>query len=133
MKDTVVFGEVKLSDLLQDIHNNTIEKRNSIDSVIRTLIPMIRSSDDAIMLAPIVREFYDVGVRNDDHMLKIATIVQRMISAESYSSVGADLDTILTDAEKAALLENAVADLRQDVKETNSELSTALTKVPTHG
>ena len=117
MKDITVFDDTKLSDLLREIHTNTKNKQSEIDNVVKTLIPYIKSADDAIMLAPIIREFYDVAIRNDDHVIKMATIVQRLLSAESYSSQGSDPNDILSDEEKETLMRNALRSTNEDVNE----------------
>ena len=119
MKDTDVFEGKSFSDLLRDIHDNALTKRTSINSVITQLVGMIKTQDDAIVLAPIVREFMDVGVKNDDQVIKVATIVQRMVSAQAYNSP--DDGGLLSEAEKEQLLRNAM-EVDEKIDEIESKL-----------
>ena len=127
MKDTDAFDGKKLSDLLKEIHDNAVEKRTNISSVITQLTGLIKTAGDATMLAPLIKDFYDVGVKNDDQIVKVATIVQRLLSAESYSNPG-DPSEILSEAEKDRLLKNALEDIKIEVAEIDEELDTLKTK-----
>ena len=122
MKDTDVFEGKKLSDLLKDIHDTSVAKRADITSVIKTLTDMVRNPDDAIMLIPLIKDFYEVGVKNDDQIVKVATVVQRLISADSYKN-GEGEGVILSEAEKDRLLANALEELNAQVAEVNDELA----------
>jgi len=122
MKDTDVFEGKKLSDLLKDIHDTSVAKRADITSVIKTLTDMVRNPDDAVMLIPLIKDFYEVGVKNDDQIVKVATVVQRLISADSYKN-GEGEGVILSEAEKDRLLANALEELNAQVAEVNDELA----------
>lgn len=129
MKDTEVFNGKNLTDILKDIHDNALGKRATINGVIVQLTGLIKTAEDAVMLAPLIREFYDVGVKNDEQLVKIATIVQRTISAEAYqSNPQNDPDGFMTDDEKDRLMKNAllsnVHDIEANIVELNVELQT---------
>jgi hypothetical protein len=119
MKDTDVFEGKGFSDLLKDIHDNALTKRSTINGVITQLVGMMKTQDDAIVLAPIIREFIDVGVKNDDQVIKVATIVQRMVTAQSYA--GTADEVLLSDAEKEQLLRNA-AEIDDQIVKIESKL-----------
>jgi hypothetical protein len=119
MNETTVFEGKNFSGLLKDIHDNAVTKRESINKIITQLVGMIKTSDDAIVFAPIIREFMDVGVKNDDHVIKIATIIQRMISAETSASNSGEL---LSEAEKEQLLQNTIQDINVAVRGVDAEL-----------
>jgi len=127
MKDTDIFDGKKLSDLLKDIHDNTTVKRQDIGAIIRQLTGMMTTPNDAVLIIPLIKEFYDVGIKNDDQLVKIATIVQRLISAESYSD--GDSGVMLTDAEKDRLIENAMQDMNAYVSSVDTTLEKAKEKL----
>jgi hypothetical protein len=113
MKDTEVFEGKKLTEILKDIHDNALSKRTTILGVITQLTGLIKSAEDAVMLAPLIREFYDVSVKNDEQLVKVATVVQRMISAEAYQkNPSDDPDGFMTDDEKERLVMNAYAEIK---------------------
>jgi hypothetical protein len=127
MRDTEVFEGKQLSDLLKDIHDTTLEKREDIKGIIKTLTDLVKNPDDAMMLIPHIKDFFDVSVKNDDQMVKVATIVQRLISAESYQG-GEGEGVILSDAEKDRLIANAFS----DIKAQSAIVDDSLTEAKAH-
>jgi hypothetical protein len=124
MKDTRVFDDKNFSDLLREIHEATLLKRSRIDEMIIELRRLIAKPDDAVVLAPIIKEFLDVMVRNDEHLVKIAVIVQRMISTESKAGSGG-IEDLLSDDEKAKLMADALKELEEEVNAIDAN------KIPT--
>jgi hypothetical protein len=134
MKDTTVFGTKTLSDLLSDIHQASMDRREIILDVIGGLRKDMDSKgmDAAIMIAPIIKEYLDVLGHSDEHLVKIATIVQRIISAEAFQGgKTGDLNEILTDAEKEKLMKDVLREKEQaiqELKDTLVELEVELSK-----
>lgn len=127
MKDTDVFDGKKLSDLLKDIHDNSVTKRNDIKSVITQLTSFITSKDDVYDVLPMIKELYDVSIKNDEQVIKIATIVQRLISAEAYNDEESGI--MLTEAEKDRLYANALSSMNAVVDQVDDVLESAKTKI----
>lgn len=127
MKDIEVFEGKSLSDLLKDIHDNTLQKRASIESMISTLSQYVQSVGDATIIAPIIREFFDVGVKSDEQLVKIATIVQRVVASDNREGDGDS--GLLTEAEKEALLLSAMKELEITEQETTQQLQDTQDKV----
>lgn len=96
-----LFEGKSYKDLMKDIVTNTENKRDQIDIVISDLRDQIKTINDAIVLAPIIQTYLDIGIKNDDELVKLAAVVQRLISAQSN---GEDSGGILSDAEKEQLL-----------------------------
>jgi fructose-1,6-bisphosphatase len=88
-------------DLMKDIVTNTENKRDQIDIVISDLREKIQTINDAIMLAPIIQSYLDIGIKNDESLVKLAAVVQRLISSQTNAEDGG---TLLTDEEKEQLL-----------------------------
>ena len=106
-KNPVVFEGTHFQDILKEIHTHAAAKRGQIKDLMDTLAQMIKTPHEAAIIAPLVKDYLDVAVRNDEHLVKIAAIVQRLIATEINSSGGSSLDSILTDEEKEKLLEEA--------------------------
>jgi hypothetical protein len=123
MKDDTVFEGKSLQDLLQDIYNNTLSKRLKLLEMIDMFKKFIKTPDDAVIVGPIIKDFFDVLVKNDDHLIKVATIIQRIISAESYKS-GATPENYITDDERERLLREAVVELEHEVARIESQIDT---------
>lgn len=78
--DIEIFKGKNFSDLCRDIVKNSEEKKNQIDILITDLREMIKTINDATMIVPLLKEYFDVGVRNDEQLIKLAAIIQRMIA-----------------------------------------------------
>jgi hypothetical protein len=123
MKDTEVFKGKTLTGLLEDIHTATLDKRSILKDMIDSLRLLIKDADSAVMIGPILKEYIDVLVRSDEGLVKIATIVQRIISAEAFQGgKSGDLNDILTDAEKEKLLAEVVKDKADALDELKVEI-----------
>jgi hypothetical protein len=99
--DQVMWGSKKFSDLLKDIYNNSKEKEKQIKELIETLKPLVTNSQSALMIVPLIAEHLNISVKNDDQLIKLASIVQRAMTSSSSSSEAASM--ILSEAEKEQL------------------------------
>ena len=98
--DSNIFGKKKFSDILKEIYDNQKEKQKQISGLISELKPLISDIGDATLIVPLIKEYMEIGVKNDEQLIKMATIVQRALN----NSVGDD-SVMLTDEEKEQLLE----------------------------
>ena len=98
--DSNIFGKKKFSDILKEIYDNQKEKQKQISGIISELKPLISDIGDATLIVPLIKEYMEIGVKNDEQLIKMATIVQRALN----NSAGAD-SVMLTDEEKEQLLE----------------------------
>ena len=97
--DNVVFGKKKFSDILNEIYDNQKTKQKQISGLISELKPLINDIGDATLIVPLIKEYMDIGVRNDEQLIKMATIIQRALNNSSNEdSLG------ITDEEKAELM-----------------------------
>ena len=111
--DSIVFGKKKFSDILQEIYTNQTEKKAQVTALISELKPLVQDIGDATLIVPLIKDYLDVGVRNDEQLIKMATIVQRALnSSSSDDSMG------ISDEEKQQLMEE-LDKLNSDFKENN--------------
>ena len=97
--DNVVFGKKKFSNILEEIYNNQKKKETQITGLISELRPLIKDLGDATLLVPLIKEYLDIGIKNDEQLIKMATIVQRVLNnSSSDDSVG------ITESEKQELM-----------------------------
>tara|TARA_Y100000361_G_scaffold51198_1_gene44710 strand:- start:14669 stop:15028 length:360 start_codon:yes stop_codon:yes gene_type:complete len=97
--DNVVFGKKKFSDILNEIYDNQKKKEKQITGLISELKPLISDIGDATLIVPLIKEYMEIGVRNDEQLIKMATIIQRALN----NSSGEDALGI-TEAEKEELM-----------------------------
>jgi hypothetical protein len=98
--DSVVFGKKKFSNILEEIYNNQKKKEKQISGLISELKPLINDIGDATLIVPLIKEYMDIGVRNDEQLIKMATIVQRALNNSSSED-----STGITEEEKSQLME----------------------------
>ncbi len=80
-KDSKLFKNKSLSDLMSDIYENSKVKKGQINSLIAELQPLMKNAADATVLVPLIKEYLEISVKNDEQLVKLAAIVQRMISS----------------------------------------------------
>lgn len=98
--DEKIFGKKKFSDLLREIHENQNTRATQILGLISELKPLIEDIGDATLIVPLIKEYMELGIKNDEVLVKMATIVQRAVQNK-----GGDGDaTLLSEEEKAQLL-----------------------------
>jgi len=100
-KNDELFKGTSFADLMSDVYHNSKKKDRQINQLIAQLQPLIKNASDATIIVPLIKEYLDVAVKNDDHLVKLTAIVQRYISTKQTIS-GAD--GLLSDEEKQQLL-----------------------------
>ena len=73
--DKIVFKKKKFSDILSEIYDNQKQKQQQISILISELKPLIQDIGDATLIVPLIKEYLDLGIKNDEQLIKVATIV----------------------------------------------------------
>ena len=110
--DYEVFKGKDLSQLFRDIYNNQRTTASQITILIDSLRPLIKNAGDAAVIVPLVRDYLDVSVKNDSHLVRLAAIVERLYAAEKLTSAEGGIG-MLSEEEKASLMLSAESELRQ--------------------
>jgi len=105
-----IFGSKTFSDILKNIYDNSKEKERQIKDLITGLKPLITDTQSALMVVPLIKEYLDVSVKNDDSLIKMAGIVQRAMA----NSNGGNDDNMLSEAEREQLM-NAVQNIDKEI------------------
>lgn len=98
--DTTIFDNYQLSDLFRDIKKGHTEKKSQLEVLFTDIAGHIKDKNDAIMFLPRIKEFMDVGVKNDEQLIKLAAVVQKIISLKTIENG----DELLSEEEKQQLL-----------------------------
>ena len=122
--DYEIFEGKSLSSLFEDIYKNTEYNRKQLDILTKELVGFIKDGDTAVQLVPMIKEYLEINVKNDDQLVKMAGIVQRLISAESKA--GSEEEFGLSEEEKNQLLsgiEDTVLDIQKESDKINNKIS----------
>ena len=103
-----LFKGTSFSDLMKDIYHNSKKKDRQINTLIQELQPLIKNIGDATVIVPLIKEYLDVSVKNDEHLVKLAAVVQRLVGSAKSDS-GDEFG--MSDEEKQRLLETAQQEL----------------------
>ena len=109
--DNIVFKKKKFSDILSEIYDNQKKKEAQITGLISELKPLVQDIGDATLIVPLIKEYMEIGIRNDEQLIKMATIVQRVlnnstnenplgITEEEKQELIAELDKLNSNFEK---------------------------------
>jgi hypothetical protein len=115
--DKVIFGKKSFSTLLEDIYTNSKNKEKQLSAMIAQLKEFINEPGDAVMIVPLLKEYLEISVKNDDALIKMAGIVQRAMSTNTTNEEG-----LLSERDKELLFEeiNKVQlEAAQPVKQLN--------------
>ena len=119
-----IFEGKTFQDLTKDIYENTTKRKVQIDLLISEIHGFITTIDDVVMVAPIIKEYMDTAVRNDEHLVKLAGVLQRIISKSSGES---DESMLLSDEEKEELM-GTLQDTVQDLQNESDRLEATKNK-----
>ena len=84
----ILFDDKSFSDLLKEIHKNQSKKSKQLASLIAELRPLITNLGDATVVVPLIKEYMEISVKNDDQLIKMAAIVQRLSTGASSTGDG---------------------------------------------
>lgn len=123
--DTEIFDGKTLSDMFSDVYKNTDKKREQINQFVSSMVKLIRTPEDAAVLGPVIKDFLDVNVKNDEHIVRLVQIAQRLVGvANKNSSDG----MLLSEEEKNQLLKNIKTDF-ESVLEEQDDLDATLQRL----
>ena len=110
--DYEIFKGKSLSSLFQDIYENQNYNRKQLDVLTKNITSMIKDGDTAVQIVPMIKEYLEINVRNDELLVKLAGIVQKIITAESKGESESEFG--LSEIEKQEIM-NTI--LEHDTKE----------------
>lgn len=111
-----VFKDVSLEDLFAEIHENSSKTRKQVKSLIEDLKILIGDVEDAALIVPLIKEYLEISVKNDEHLVKLATVIQRI---ESGSGKGSEFN-----------LEDLMESITNDIVQTEKHIEKVSEKLP---
>jgi len=106
--DNIIFKNKKFSDVLEEIYNNQKKKDQQVSALISELKPLISDIGDATLVVPLIKEYMEISVKNDDLLIKMAALAQRAMQTQTT-----DGTLTISDEEKEQLL-SAITELKGD-------------------
>jgi len=124
--DYEIFEGKSLSGLFKDIYENTKTNKTQLEVLMKEVVGFIKDGDTAVQIIPMLKEYLEINVKNDDQLVKVAAIVQRIIAAENKG--GSEEEFGLSEAEKEQLL-GAIEDAATDLQTHSDEITEDIKRV----
>ena len=124
--DYEIFEGKSLSDLFKDIYENTKTNKTQLEVLMKEVVGFIKDGDTAVQIIPMLKEYLEINVKNDDQLVKVAAIVQRIIAAENKGSSEEEFG--LSEAEKEQLM-GAIEDAATDLQTHSDEITEDMKRI----
>ena len=124
--DYEIFEGKSLSDVFKDIYDNSKTNKQQLEVLMKEVVGFIKDGDTAVQIIPMLKEYLEINVKNDEQLVKLATVVQRIIAAEKRVSDSGD-EFGLSDAEKEQLM-NAIESDVQELQIKKDEIESSISK-----
>lgn len=118
--DYEIFKGKSLSSLFQDIYENQNYNRKQLDVLTRNITSMIKDGDTAVQIVPMIKEYLEINVRNDELLVKLASIVQKIISTENKGESESEFG--LSEIEKQEIMNTILEHDTKDLQETSDKI-----------
>ena len=124
--DYEIFEGKSFSGLFKDIYENTKTNKTQLEVLMKEVVGFIKDGDTAVQIIPMLKEYLEINVKNDDQLVKVAAIVQRIIAAENKG--GSEEEFGLSEAEKEQLM-GAIEDAATDLQSHSDEIEEDMKRI----
>ena len=124
--DYEIFEGKSLSGLFKDIYDNSTRNKEQLEVLMKEVVGFIKDGDTAVQIIPMLKEYLEINVKNDDQLVKVAAIVQRIIAAENKG--GSEEEFGLSEAEKEQLM-GAIEDAATDLQTHSDEITEDMKRI----
>jgi len=73
-----IFKGKTIAKLMEEAYKDKNDKSSQLRSMINQLKDLINDGGDAVMMVPLIKEYMDLLIKNDDTIIKILTIIQKI-------------------------------------------------------
>jgi len=110
--DYEIFEGKTLSDVFKDIYDNSKTNKKQLEVLMKEVVGFIKDGDTAVQIIPMLKEYLEINVKNDEQLVKLATVVQRIMASEKRVTDSGD-EFGLTEAEKEQLMNAIESDVQE--------------------
>ncbi len=121
--DYEIYKGKTIADLFKKIDDNSNRNKIQIESLIQEMMVFIKDPQSAQTLFPMISDFMEANIRNDELLVKLTAVVQRVMQAESKARDG---DYGLSDKEKDQILgkiEEAANNIQGEIDDINLDIT----------
>ena len=118
--DYEIFEGKTLSDVFKDIYDNSKRNKEQLEVLMKEVVGFIKDGDTAVQIIPMLKEYLEINVKNDEQLVKLATIVQRLAQASKQGDSEGEFG--LTEKEKEQLMQN-ITDTVNELQDHSDNIS----------
>ena len=115
-----IFEGKTLSDVFKDIYDNSKRNKEQLEVLMKEVVGFIKDGDTAVQIIPMLKEYLEINVKNDEQLVKLATIVQRLAQASKQGDSEGEFG--LTEKEKEQLIQN-ITDTVNELQDHSDNIS----------
>ena len=125
--DYEIFKGKTLSDVFKDIYDNSKTNKTQLEVLMKEVVGFIKDGDTAIQIIPMLKEYLEINVKNDEQLVKLATVVQRIIASEKRITSDSGDEFGLSENEKKQLMDAIESDV-QELQIKKDEIENSISK-----
>ena len=125
--DYEIFKGKTLSDVFKDIYDNSKTNKTQLEVLMKEVVGFIKDGDTAIQIIPMLKEYLEINVKNDEQLVKLATVVQRIIASEKRITSDSGDEFGLSESEKQQLMDAIESDV-QELQIKKDEIDNSLNR-----
>ena len=76
-----IFKGKTVAKLMEEAYKDKNEKSSQLRAMINQLKDLITDGGDAVMMVPLIKEYMDLLIKNDDTLIKMLQIIQKIEAA----------------------------------------------------
>lgn len=119
--DFELFKGKSFQDLCRDIYSNQETRKEQIEVLIAELRPLVKKVEDAMIVVPLIKDYLNVSVSNDEHLVRLAAIIQKIMTANANVPEGGPVS--MSEAERREIMESVDAIKKQSEAITVKKIS----------
>jgi hypothetical protein len=116
-----LFEDKSISNVFEDIYKNAANTRSNAKSMVDQMKKYVTSLESAVVIGPLIREYMEIILRSDEHLIKLADSAIRLIKEGKIAST--EGPGFLSEDEKKQLLAD-VNDYEEYKKEEDENIKT---------
>lgn len=99
-----IFKGKTIAKLMEEAYRDKQDKQDKLNGLIGQLKGFINDGGDAVMMVPLIKEYMDLSIKNDDVLLRLLAIIQKIEATSAKSAENPD--GIMSDKDKQLLFES---------------------------
>jgi hypothetical protein len=99
-----IFKGKSIADLMEEAYKDKQDKHKQLKNLISMLKDLVVDGGDAVMMVPLIKDIMDLSIKNDDVLIRLLGIIQKIEAVSAKGTEGAD--GLLSEKDKQLLFDS---------------------------